>query len=878
MILTSVALFRLIATQPVAADGVQVTYDKATPYEGEVVTATNESDIVSGSSYPVYRVDTVNESTDTVTDYTEVATVTGQDNGVVYIHTNGYTTGEQFFVASETSNLSAGVTPGEDTFTVQENSFEADIEASTIKNGVGTTTTQLSLTSNSNQFDVRLTSNKLSNTQFARILTGQNNVDLSESELSESAYSTTSVTGSQLAGHITTDAVSQHVTYNDQRKTYVVSDEFFTATTDSIADGASLTDIGVGSIERYRSTFGFAVLQSSNGDLVVKNGGRNSIDFSGIGSQSYEISFEVVGTDFTASDSIVVQDGSVEGEFSQDTYTDTAGSIVTLEATSSDVSTAYIQISDESTGFIDVIEVTGSPFMFKVNTRLLGSDAPTEEVYQGVDGSSVVNSAVHGSLGSNAQSSAVFTDDDSEVINPDAGSAFQAYLAELNLIESPTSPPTSQLTRPLQPAEYTVTAAAEGDGAYMIGSGDSSEPVNELASTTLELEKPEVESMSAYIAPSGVADKQTQVSNLEDVLTERSNVPAGDRVVLKAEVTGLDGYLSAVNDDVYDVTSDSNDDDQYGPPAPLSELTNLEGEGIDVVIEETGTTGNQEAAQFDLTKQSSEEIMFYPQDNTWYIVIDTRETDSLLADSEITVDSSYRASIELSADGDADQYEFADTGNGAVGDAFSGGGNGDSSIDSFAYYSPGETSSASASFNYVERSASIDGLSDQAVLLLETTEEQTIAGETNTAPGTELEVVAERRSDESTFSKEQSVSVDEDGAFSTTFDFSSETPDSEFTIALSANNEEFQETSGRLVEDLEAINASDVDTEDLENSSDSDGTSDNSTSDGGDNTTNADGSADGSSGDSSSDSTPGFGVVVAVIALTVAGFAALRRS
>ncbi|SEH58544.1 hypothetical protein SAMN05192561_10969 [Halopenitus malekzadehii] len=178
-------------------------------------------------------------------------------------------------------------------------------------------------------------------------------------------------------------------------------------------------------------------------------------------------------------------DAEAVGGWSEATYEDPAGDIVTLtldlsaaagaEGADGDAATsagadapdhAYIQIGSAAVGFVDVLYLADAnddgEVTVSVNTRTLGtsdsvSATNTDLVYHAPEDE--VRSAVHGRLPSGSDAPApTFVGPDGEEL-----SGFDAYLETLGLIGSAdTDRGIDQLDRPLQPGTYPVAAGTEG--------------------------------------------------------------------------------------------------------------------------------------------------------------------------------------------------------------------------------------------------------------------------------------------------------------------------------------------------------------------------------------------------------------------------------
>jgi len=111
-----------------------------------------------------------------------------------------------------------------------------------------------------------------------------------------------------------------------------------------------------------------------------------------------------------------VTEDDVDADFSQGTYTQTAGDLVEMTVELEDTSSGYVQFGDEEAGFIDILYVeddggTDDEVTFMVNTRTVGTDADFDQVYFSED--DIVESQIHDG-GFDEGDGPVFLDDDGE--------------------------------------------------------------------------------------------------------------------------------------------------------------------------------------------------------------------------------------------------------------------------------------------------------------------------------------------------------------------------------------------------------------------------------------------------------------------------------
>jgi len=569
-----------------------------------------------------------------------------------------------------------------------------------------------------------------------------------------------------------------------------------------------------------------------------------------------EYTFDFVVTDTTAeaSASISISEEDQSGSFSQGVYQTAAGDFAEFTIDLEDTDEAWVQIGDQNSGFTDIVHVEDDndddQVSFTMNTRLAGTDAAYDDVYES-DDDNVAGSAAHGGT-----FDAEFQNDDGQDLNGASGRSsgtFNDYLYALDLIESGETED-DQLTRPLQAANYEV--AANGNNVFVANDDDEAELDDELDSAVLELSQPQIGDITTYVAPTDDANAETELDSVLEEVTQRNEVAIDDRLVVQVEATGLYGAMAnksgaTTSTDIFtDGTSAST----------LNQLNNQDSEGIDFSVEAESSTGNQEATSLNLNGASDDEVFVLPdnENRQFFVIVDTSNTDAWSNGAPDDGDS-YTATLEYATDGD-DRYKFA---SGSPPLAFN------SIVDAYPYFQADSDVSSSTEINFADAAIEFDNLNVDDVLEAENVEDAEVSGTTNVAPGSDAELrVSSTDGASSSFRNGQSVNISEDGEVSGEFDFSNQEVDDEFTSSFRVSGSDVESVDSIIVEEGSLSEKAPEDDESEDDESD-DGMSDDGTS--------SDDSTDDSSDDSTEEETPGFGALVALVAVLGAALLATRR-
>jgi PGF-CTERM protein/surface glycoprotein (TIGR04207 family) len=389
---------------------------------------------------------------------------------------------------------------------------------------------------------------------------------------------------------------------------------------------------------------------------------------------------------------------------------------------------------------------------------------------------------------------------------------------------------TDAASTPLPTGTYDVAVGVELDGDALAEEQDTME---------VTLEEGSLDGMRIWTAPySRLAfDTREQffeesgITDLKSSVTETEYVAKGDYAVVQLDVSGVYGQVNYR----HDLTGV----DEVGEPS-----------GIELRIEEVNPSAtSDEVRRVDLTSRQNV-LAVDAANDTMYLVVNTQS-------DTFEPDTVYRATFELDerntlmTDSDADEME---------------------------------SKTVSETFAIVEPRATVetDGKFSR-------TANTTLRGTTSVAPGNDLTVELNGSAD--AFPMTETVSVSDDGTFSATFDLTDVAIGANVTATVQWGDDVIGDTSGVVVQQID----DDVSTETSESTDDSttETPSESTTETPTDTTSEAtpeptpeptttgsseagSGGGDGTADGESETASPGFGVVVAVIAVLGAALLATR--
>ena len=630
------------------------------------------------------------------------------------------------------------------------------------------------------------------------------------------------------------------------------------------------------------------VSSTSTADPIVgiSDSDEYEANFTGIDTGEYQFTF--VGTDSTAedTDSITVTEQDETVEFGQGVEQAPAGDIASFEVTFEDTTDTYVQIGGEDSDFVDVLYIDpddeSQPVEVDVNTRLLGTDAPLTAVYD-FSNEDTFESAMHGGLSEGNQEGLVLYEDDGEEFTGDE--AFEDYLDAMDIITTDDDEDRyDQLTRPLQATDYEIIAAGSNDVDAVFDADAGGEANDELGSMVLELSQPQIGDITTHTAPENAADDEDDVQALVDAATQREEIAIDDQLVVQVEATGLYGAIVAgASNDGVDADWDRLDDGVE--TQVLDTIVEQSIDQIDLTIEADSTTGNQEPLEVDLSASNGETYVVLDEDNgQFFVVVDTSEDSAFANGDAPDEDVEFTASLEYDADNGDDRFEFDDSQDPFSPDTE------ELDADNYPYLEQGEVISSSTDFTLSPRSILFDNTNVDQVVEAENVEDAEISGTTNVAPGSDATIRVSSDDASTSFRQGNSVNITEDGSVSTTFDMSGQEADDQFEINYRIEGSSVDSADGVVVEagtlGDEAPEEDDGEADDGE--ADDGGAEDGGAEDGGaedggaedggaaDDGNETDDGETGGNGDTS-EQTPGFGAIVALVAVLGAALLASRR-
>lgn len=446
-----------------------------------------------------------------------------------------------------------------------------------------------------------------------------------------------------------------------------------------------------------------------------------------------------------------------------DAFTGEAGSLVQVETTCG----GYLLIGGDRqedatsvTNYVDVLSVPSGGTTFTINTRLLGTDADSSEVF-----SNGVVSYAH-SVGANNAPSGAFSGLSFETADGTDIATLHDLRQRMRI---------SPLDRPLRPKRYQLVMT---NGTVVLGEDGTTDAADPVDRSNLKLLQPEIEleQPGVYIAPQGTADQTDDLAQLRTVWTERGKVANGDRLIVGGFSTdGLRGTLDYLSADEQDAITPK----RTGPTL-LKDLLDAP-EGVSLTIEQTDPGPNKDPAALTLDGASEEglSLVFGPDREEFYLVVDTRERS--LFDREFSPNASFEVTYSIESS-DGERFEYVDPGAGKAPGPFetiSG-----TDPGQYPYFGTDErVESVSTEYRIVEPRIEYDRQTrDDEVIVSNTTNER-LPGYTNYAPGTEIEfqIISEDEQPPEQIDIEE-VTIFSDGTFDPSVDLS--TLDREYPLEI----------------------------------------------------------------------------------------------
>ena len=916
----SVAFTGAVAANNPAPGGIYTDFDGDIPsvvYDGQdvyLVANNSESpDELGDANYQLRQVDDFDSGavdsssfveeveTDRADEFLGESAITNIDNNVDF----GFTfNGSTPIIEIETENLESGnyfISGGDlesnparsDTFELTVQSLDVDFDDNQVTDGGADSDTDLDIDSNRGTYSVNVSADG----------------DLDEEELLEVFVDQSFADGAIIDLHMT-DAVRGSVTF-DGADRVLVDDERFDednlgaifqaglneleleddeadALNDSFnnALGTNVEIIDSGSQIQDNELFldgfkqvnpfnAFAYNTSEDDEdeqivLIEINDREEEVDFTDIDEGEYTFTFDVSDTESTASADISVSESDADASFDQGTYQASAGDLAHFEFELEDTDEAWIQIGDADSDFVDVLYVeideADEPVEITVNTRLLGNPSDSDlldevgTVYD-VENTDEFESAMHGGISEGLPSGVALFEDDGNVFTGDFDEQFEAYLDELGIIDSDDDSKDDQLTRPLQAFDYELQLAGDDvDDAIFDADAGAGEANDQLDSAVLELTQASVGDIVTHVAPEENADDENDIAELLEIVTQRDEIAADDRLIVQVEATGLYGGLIAGPEDRDSLDVDF---DRLEDGVSTDIMDNFfDVEEINFEIQADARSGNQDPLEVSFDGDDDDTyLLIGPDQEQFFLIVDT-SSDSAFDNGDAPDDGeSFTATFEYDADNEDDRFEFDEQSP----DPF----NPEEDARNYPYLPQGETLSTSAELDIEPRTVEFDNLNADDEIQAENVEDSEISGTTNIAPGSSAELRVASTDASTSFRVGESVDINEDGEISATFDFSSQEVGDEFDTRFRAEGSGVDTVSSVIVAagDLsvdDPVDDDDADDDDVVG--DDDDADDDDVVDDTDDTV-----------DDTDDETPGFGVLVALLAILGAALLATRR-
>lgn len=531
------------------------------------------------------------------------------------------------------------------------------------------------------------------------------------------------------------------------------------------------------------------------------------------------LEFNVSATDSnaTAAAPLTVTDTEASAAFVRDAQQHPAGGLVEMTVELEGTDATYLVFGSADVGYVDVVyledDTDNGRVEFVINTRVIGTEAvPTADALGGEaafrSGSDIVRNLdatdrdAPPAMAADVFAELRFETSDGELVSAETDGAedgsLTAFRDTLGL---------GTLIRPIQPAGYelrlTTTGVVSAETNQLSVRDD-----HDITQLTLSTPDPAV---TTHIAPSGDADAAS-LSALRANMTTSDEVALGDRLVIEVDDGGYVGALSAAAAETGAVTHPEDVLTDTLPLSVLGRLVELEGEGIDLELVETSPRGNQASNRLALTGEATAAAAVYldPETQALYLVVDTRKADALF-NRTLRDETTYTARVRYTAD-DTDRYRFppadSDT---ATAAPFAGGAAGDPAADSYPYLDAGDSVVAETTITVAAPSAGLRTTTGDTALL-ERGADATLAGRTNVAPGTPVQVLVDGLPSQTSggidirpFSAASTTTVGTNGTVEVPVDTTGGTRQQELEITLRSGSRSIATIDGRLITTAPAV-------------------------------------------------------------------------
>jgi surface glycoprotein (TIGR04207 family)/PGF-CTERM protein len=319
-------------------------------------------------------------------------------------------------------------------------------------------------------------------------------------------------------------------------------------------------------------------------------------------------------------------------------------------------------------------------------------------------------------------------------------------------------------------ADLTEDTLEAGSYSMNVTAGTSPDVTSPDSVGTLRLNENSVESMQTWVAPSDadIDDDDIDVyDRIGENLTQSDNIAVEDVVVHQIEASGIEGALAYEEED-----NNAGDTTEAFAQAVDTDGETSDGvgdAGLTLYVNRTDVGANADADPIDFGVGDPLTVVEDADNNTYFVAVDT-------SDAEFT----------QSGDTIVDEEDTQINATFAVRE-------GPLSDDS---------TSSSALYSTSERDATLN-LDDDGFVTVQAAAGQEVTGDTNVAPGSELEVEMESESDANPFVLRPEATVGPNGTYTATADFSDYSAGTNFTVQtldVDGDGDFSDEEDGRIVE------------------------------------------------------------------------------
>jgi len=320
----------------------------------------------------------------------------------------------------------------------------------------------------------------------------------------------------------------------------------------------------------------------------------------------------------------------------------------------------------------------------------------------------------------------------------------------------------------LEAGSYSINVSA---GTETSDDLSQSESFDADAVGTLRLSENSVESMQIWAAPSDadIDDDDVDIyDRIGENLTQSDNIAAEDVVVHQIEAGGLEGALEY----------EDQDNNAGSTTAAFAQAVDTDGDsgdagtaGLTLYVNRSDVGANADPSPVDFSEEASLDALTVVEDadnNTYFVALDTSDVqfesgDTIVDEEDTRINATFAVREGPLSD---------------------------------------DQSSVSGLYQTSERDASLN-LDDDGFVTVQAAAGQDVTGETNVAPGSELEVEMESESEANPFVLRPEADVGPNGTYTATADFSDYSAGTNFTVQtldVDGNEDFSDEEDGRIVE------------------------------------------------------------------------------